>query len=215
MKTIYFVRHGESETNAGSVQLGTDSALTEKGEKQARFIAKRCADIPHDVLVSSTLKRAKDTAGFISEAIGATVEYSDLFVERRRPSEQIGLNKSESRWQEIEKNCRDNFAVSGYHYSDEENFEDLRDRAGAAWKYLEERDEENIIVVTHGMFLRIMAACAVIGFDVPVEIGEQFINKFHHANTGLTVFKYDESSRKTPWWLWVWNDHAHFAGLEK
>lgn len=211
MKTVYFVRHGESESNAGSVQKGGDSALTEKGRGQARLVAERCAHLPCDLLVASTLRRATETAGVIGQKIEKDVESSDLFVERRRASEQIDLSKTDPLWLEIEKSIYDNYSVPGYHYSDEENFEDLRERANEAWTYLERRSEENIIVVTHGMFMRIMTACAVMGPDVAGVEGEMFVNKFHTANTGITIFKHDEQSRRTPWFLWVWNDQAHLA----
>ena len=78
-------------------------------------------------------------------------------------------------------------------------------------RFLENRPEENILVVTHGFFLRIIMAYVTFGSDVPAEAGELFVNKFHMANSGLTILKYDEQSKRTPWWLWTWNDHAHLA----
>src|SRR3989344_1714891 len=86
MKTVYFVRHGQSEGNVGSVFQHADSPLTAKGIKQAEFIAERCTRLPIDVIISSTQPRAADTAQIISEKTKHEVELSDLFRERKKPS---------------------------------------------------------------------------------------------------------------------------------
>jgi bisphosphoglycerate-dependent phosphoglycerate mutase len=95
MKTIYFVRHGESETNAGDILLGPTAQLTEKGKEQAQFIAERCAKIFFEVIISSTYPRAKDTAQVILERNKTPIEYSDLFVERRQPTSIVGSKKTD------------------------------------------------------------------------------------------------------------------------
>jgi probable phosphoglycerate mutase len=77
MRTIYFVRHGESEANAAGVIAGsTNSPLTAKGVQQAHDEASMIAesDLRFDVIISSPLSRAHDTAKIIAEAIGYPVE---------------------------------------------------------------------------------------------------------------------------------------------
>ncbi|PIR38945.1 MAG: hypothetical protein COV34_00070 [Candidatus Zambryskibacteria bacterium CG10_big_fil_rev_8_21_14_0_10_42_12] len=129
MKTVYFVRHGESETNAGPIRIGESVQLTEKGFRQAEFIAKRCTSIPCEILISSTLERAKQTAKIINKVINKPLDFSELLVERRRPKEQNGVAKDSPESIKAEDAYRKNFGVPGYRYSDEENFEDLRSRA--------------------------------------------------------------------------------------
>src|SRR3989344_2407071 len=114
---VYFVRHGESETNAGQIFLGTVSKLTEMG-----------------------------------------IEYSDFFVERRRPTVQIGKAKDNHEVVRAERAILDNFAKPGFRFSDEENFDDIKKRACEALKYLASKKVENILVVTHGFFMRIVMA---------------------------------------------------------
>lgn len=64
--TLYVVRHGESEANVNkTVQGHTDSPLTEKGEEQAKEVAKAFKDIKFDAIYSSDLDRAKRTAEII------------------------------------------------------------------------------------------------------------------------------------------------------
>ncbi|MGH7249873.1 MAG: histidine phosphatase family protein, partial [Minisyncoccia bacterium] len=91
-KLIYFVRHGETESNAKQIRQGPEGHLTEKGRAQALATAKR---FPKGVgrpqaIIASPYERTKETAGIIAKELGMEVEYSDLLVERRNPTEIIG-----------------------------------------------------------------------------------------------------------------------------
>ena len=108
-KTIFLVRHGESEANVGDYYKGEGAPLTRKGKKQAEFIAERVSRLPVDVLISSTMERAKETASFISRKIDKSIEYTDLVVERRYPTALIGLKrhskKGDTMWNDWTKSC--------------------------------------------------------------------------------------------------------------
>ena len=84
VKTIYLVRHGESEDNvaeeSGGVYKGSQSLLTEQGREQARFVAKRCAELDVDVVIASTYPRARETADIINEHTAKPIEYTDVFI---------------------------------------------------------------------------------------------------------------------------------------
>lgn len=209
MKTVYFVRHGESEGNIGLRFQGANGPLTEIGRKQAQFIAARAKKLPVDLFVSSSLKRAVETAEIIGESIGQKPMVEDFFVERRRPSIQLGGLKDDPKVIEAEAEIVKNFGKSTYRHSDEENFNDLKERAEKALLFLETRPEKNVLVITHGFFLRILVARALFGKELTGVICENFVRTFHMENTGLSVLKYDET--KKYWWLWIWNDHAHLG----
>ena len=73
--TFYFVRHGESEGNAARIFTGqTDSPLTERGREQAATVAEELAKVKFDRIVSSDLRRARDTALVIAKPHGIPVE---------------------------------------------------------------------------------------------------------------------------------------------
>lgn len=73
--TLYLVRHGESEGNAARVFTGqTDSPLTERGRRQAEAIADELAQVRFDRIVSSDLRRTRDTAETIARRRGMAVE---------------------------------------------------------------------------------------------------------------------------------------------
>src|SRR3989344_2090031 len=91
MKTVYCVRHGESESNAGGIILGAEkTALTPRGSVQAEAVATRCAKLAVDSIVASPALRAKQTAGIIASRIGVSIEYSPLFLEWDRGTYRIG-----------------------------------------------------------------------------------------------------------------------------
>ncbi len=209
MKNIFFVRHGESEGNAGPSFQGPDSPLTEKGIEQAVIIAERCANLPINCLISSTLNRAKQTAEIISEKISIKVEYSDLFIENRRPTAQIGLIKDSKESQEIYRIVIDNFSKDNVHHSDEENFNDLNKRAEAALSFLVNRKEDNILVVMHGLFLRVLFGRVVSGDNFSASVCLDLLRSIKTNNTGITSFEYEEETNK--WSVRTWNDHAHLG----
>lgn len=210
MKKIYLIRHGESEGNIGPVRQTATAPLTKKGVEQARSVAERAANLPIQAIISSTMTRAKETAEAIAKNTSVPVEYSELFIERRRPSEVLGKPKDDPIAILAGKEIKEHFAKPGWRFSDEENFDDLKARALDALQHLAERPEQDILVVTHGFILRILVACVVFGKDLTGEECERFVRTFHMENTGITVLGYDDVNAN-PWWLWVWNDHAHLG----
>ncbi len=210
MKTILLIRHGESEGNESPIYKNPDSPLTASGRNQSLRLAARLAkDGPYHALVSSTLLRAKQTADIIGEKLGLSPAVSDLFVERRKPSGHIGLEKTGPEMLAISKTIHDNFR-EGFRFSDEENFDDLKARSGRALMHLVAMPYERIVVATHGVFMRCMAAYATFG---PVisgrEMGE-FMRAFRTDNGGIATLECDES-RANPWTIRAWNDRAHFS----
>ena len=98
MKKFYLVRHGESEVNTSTIYHTLDSSLTTTGIQQAHYLAERCALLPIELIISSTMQRAQETAAIITEKIHKPVEFSPLFVERRRPSLFLGKKQTLKYW---------------------------------------------------------------------------------------------------------------------
>ena len=116
--------------------------------------------------------------------------------------------KTERVWEVIAAN----YHVSGWRYSDEENFEDLQSRAKKALALLEELPEKKILVVSHGMFMKVIFAHILLGDTLDGRIfWDQFIPAKNIANTGIMHLEYAENFHKTGmyWKLVSWNDHAH------
>jgi broad specificity phosphatase PhoE len=211
VKTVYFVRHGESEGNIGNVHQSGTSPLTQKGHEQAAFISDRVAKLGGQALIVSTMTRTRQTAEYISKKTGIISEFSDLFIEYMPPSELLDTPRYTPHAQNISRQRRENFENSEWHYSDEENFHDLKARALKALELLAQRPEEKIVVVTHGYFLRVILAVAMFGPGLTPKEGIHFLRTAHMENTGISAFGYDPSQDVSPWWLWIWNDHAHLG----
>jgi broad specificity phosphatase PhoE len=95
MQTTYFVRHGSTDGNeTGAYQLHT-IPLSEKGLAQVVFIAERFKNIPVDVIISSDMTRAAQTADGIARAVGRIVVRSAFFHEILRPSAVRGKLKAD------------------------------------------------------------------------------------------------------------------------
>jgi broad specificity phosphatase PhoE len=212
MKKIYLVRHAESEGNIGKVQQGPSTPLSEKGTQQTAFIAERFKTIDIDCIISSPQTRAKTTAEAISAAIGKNVEYSDLLVERKKPTAIIGIDRSSKEFNEVEDAIRDNFHTLEWRHSDEENFLDLKARAVQLLLHADSLSEDNILMVSHGVFMAMIAAYAIFGEKVT---SQEFWNVFvgtEHGNTGITILKQSKfKDEPIRWKLLTWNDHAHLG----
>lgn len=80
-------RHGETDYNAtGRMQGHLDSQLTEVGRNQARFAVPALARFSPDIVVTSDLRRAMDTATTFTEITGVP-----LRVDKRLRETNLGL----------------------------------------------------------------------------------------------------------------------------
>lgn len=219
MKTVYFVRHGESEANAGFATFqGEASQLTEKGRQQAQFIAERCKNLSFDVLLASPAVRCQETANFISQKTGKSIETVELFVERKMPTELLGKRRDDPEADQMELDWLLTFYVSGKKVGSGENFDELKVRALKALEYLKGRKENSILVSTHGFFLRMLSAVIVMGNLLDAEEFRRFAKAFRTQNTGLSIVEWrdevDYRLDRMPFQGWrinVWNDHAHLG----
>ena len=128
-KTIYFVRHGETDQNAENVFQTPDTVLTEKGLAQAHTLAERCKNLGIEALVSSSYTRALQTSEVISQELSIPIEVAEIFRERTRSKEIVGKGKDIPEVIEILKEIEEHSEDESWHYSDEENFFDLKKRA--------------------------------------------------------------------------------------
>ena len=81
--TIFLVRHGETVDNARQIMQGrVQGDLNERGREQALETARRLAGEHIDVVVSSDLRRAVQTAEIIAQPHGLPVVQTPLLEER-------------------------------------------------------------------------------------------------------------------------------------
>lgn len=215
MKTVYFVRHGESVNNATARYNDIDTPLSENGKAQAVEVAGRCATLPIQVIVASDMLRAQQTAGSIAERTGLQIETSDLFRERITSARVLGKKRDDPETVKIITEAEQHFHVAGWRNGDGENFEDLKQRALSCFEYLAKRPEDSILVVSHGFFMYYIAAIALFGTELTSRECEHILHGLGDTkNSALTIIKQRKVQRggdRSAWEISVWNDHAHLG----
>lgn len=211
-KVVYFVRHGQSEHNIAPVFQSPDSPLSEKGKDQAKYIAHRISRLSVEKIITSPFERAKQTAEIIAKMAGKDVEYSDLFVERIKPTSINGKThddkKASATWYQWEESLYN----PDIRVEDGENFSDISIRVNNALTFLYECTEHTLVVVTHGYFLRAIVGRVLLGDLLTGEHLKRFIRNTAMENTSITALRLHNSSEGDPIWrLWIYNDHSHLG----
>lgn len=199
---IYFVRHGSTDSLEKKICQSNDEPLNQRGQDQAKELSKRFANTKLDLIISSPHLRAVQTA----KAINNNVQINELFAEVRKPKEAIGQSKESDDIKAIFKKIGEMYTVDlGWHYSDEENFEDLKKRGIQALEFLKSQSKENILVVSHANFIALLAGLMLFGGSFPVETSLRLKNFLRLSNTGVCIFTYEDER----WKLQCWNDTSH------
>ena len=158
MKTIYFVRHAQSEANfKGILASRQDSPLTEKGRQEATVIASEFKAIaPLDRIFCSPLLRAQQTAQPIAEVFGLDVETDERITEQDlgvfsgmtytelddRPDY---MHERSKRWEWIPEGGGESYQM-------------IANRLEPFFQSLESVEGDSLLFVTHAVTLRIIKA---------------------------------------------------------
>jgi probable phosphoglycerate mutase len=156
---IVFARHGESTWNVtGTVQGQLDTpTLTARGRRQGRILGRRLSTTNVGVIFSSDLRRARDTAAYVSTAVGRPVTLDVRLRERcfgnlegspvaRSPVALTGIHQERV----VDADARP------------EGGESIRDLYARATAFLDGLDASDVggevVVVAHGGFVRVALA---------------------------------------------------------
>ncbi|RPH28681.1 phosphoglycerate mutase GpmB [Buttiauxella warmboldiae] len=154
MLQVYLVRHGETQWNAQRrIQGQSDSALTEKGERQAEQVAERAKTLGITHVIASDLGRTRRTAEIIALACGVEVTLDarlrelDMGVLERRSLDT--LNEEEEGWRrQLVNGTADGRIPEG------ESMAEMSERMHAALNAcLDLPEGSRPLLVSHGMAL--------------------------------------------------------------
>lgn len=192
-KTVYLIRHGRTKSNVTQVIQGPDEPLDALGHLQAERLASRIAHArdayPITVILSSSYKRASQTAEIISLQLpGVAVVDSALFAECRHPSRIRGLALEHPEVVRTLKEWRANFHNEHYCYEDGETFAERKERALAALSTLAEYPHDCFALVTHGVFSSYLLNCAMHGEELTSHIIDR--SPMYFPNTGILKITY-------------------------
>lgn len=209
---LYLIRHGQAIVNVEPIIGGMrgDIGLTELGVKQAERLRDRLAEgeIKADVLLASTLPRAKQTAEIIAPALGLPITFDAELHELRCGDDADGLTVEEYKrrfgWIDLEK----------------EPFKEI-DPGGESWATFQLRVGKTLYDITRQYAGKTIVAVAH---------GGVIDGAFNHflglnplvlpptggstANCSLTLWKYIEYHGRPKWVLGRYNDDAHLRGLD-
>lgn len=206
-KRVYFVRHGETAANVRNHGQALDSELNETGFLQAEKIAARVANLGIQLIVSSDLIRTRQTTETILAAKPVMHVFSPLFREVVSPTSLLGTIPSDPQVVAYHEARRANVHDPSWHYEDEENIAERVVRADAARKFLEEKEENDILVVTHSHFLKNLVGHLLLGESCTFAILQSLYERVRLSNTGLTLFVVENRQ----WNLVTLNDHSHLG----
>jgi probable phosphoglycerate mutase len=154
---LYVVRHGETDFNVQERYAGsTDVPLNKKGLEQAGQLARELVKVSFDIIVTSSLIRAKQTAEIISKIKGTPIVISEGFTERNVGVYE-GLTRKEAKekypelWEKGSTRLIDDAPTGG------ETIRQFEERITAALVEIEKRyASKRVLLVTHAFASRII-----------------------------------------------------------
>lgn len=163
---IYMVRHGETNWNKEVRMQGiSDVRLNEEGKYQATVTSGILNKINFDICYSSPLIRAYETANIILSGKDTKIIIDDLLIERNMGDYEGGAPYNSVEYWDYKKNLSDH------------NVESVRTILQRSDKFVEKlkekHNDENILIVSHGAFIRALYH-SINGYDEDTDLYNGF-----------------------------------------
>lgn len=146
----FFVRHGETDWNVEKRVHGhSDTPLNDNGRQQAREAASQLKGQNIDLIISSDLKRAKETAEIISKKLGVELVLDPALRERN-----LGIFEAKTSDEVGEENW--NLLATPHHAPEGgESLHELEERVHQALlRHKKSHHHKNIVIVSHSNALQ-------------------------------------------------------------
>ncbi len=157
---IYLIRHGETESNKNRRANGqrADEPLNETGRIQAGQLAEALKDEPFDIVFSSPLKRAMETAEIVFNKIADSIVIREELKERdfgdmtgktwEEMAAEMGLEPTGAKKKDFDQEY-------DYKKYGGESAVEVHQRLLEFTKELKEKySDKKVVIVTHGGILR-------------------------------------------------------------
>lgn len=211
MTHLYLIRHGEAVVNVQPIMGGMrgDTGLTPRGVAQAERLRDRLAatrEIKADVLIVSTLPRARQTAEIIAPALGVPMVFDDD-VQELRIGEADGLPLKEA-WArfgvpDFRKDPFRPIAPGG------ENWGQFILRVGSALNRISrEYAGKTVVIVCHG---GVIDGSFIYFFGINSLALPQA--ELYTHNTSITHWEQHHLDGIARWRLWSYNDTTHLRDI--
>lgn len=204
MGRLYLIRHGETEWNKVQRMQGCsyDIGLSDDGRRQAKSLAERLRNEKIDMIFSSTLSRAFETASIIASYHNLEVETSEAFKEinfgKWEGMYYTELMAEYSELMQIWK-ATPHLAV----VPEAETIAQLQQRSVAKLNQLFEMyPEKDIAIVSHGITNKLMIL-QLMGMQLSQ------LHRIRQDNTSLSIFEYHDGKFD----MITLNDICHLEGI--
>lgn len=202
MMNIYLIRHGRQNSSL----CNADAELSKEGFEQADLLGKRLAGYEIDLVYSSQLLRAVQTA----EVINLYVRQQHLI---RESIAEISFGELEGKTQEYIEEHYKKFKIEQMKleqdipYPGGECGLDVFRRAIITLEEIIHTGKRKVAVVTHGGVIR-----ALIAGLFGIEMRNKLLLAYSLENSSITELVYDESLER--FYLQRFNDFAHLEARE-
>ena len=181
------LRHGQTDWNIDlRLQGSSDIPLNQTGIRQAELAAKYLNAADWDLVLSSPLSRAHDTAKTVAAELGLNLVVVPELIER---SFGVAEGMSHSEWRTLYESHAE---IPGI-----ESLEALQTRSEALLRLLAtEYDGQRVLAVSHGALIRKLMKIISSG-EYPLDgdrLGNVSLNRFTFSNGIWTVSDYNPVS---------------------
>jgi probable phosphoglycerate mutase len=163
---VFLLRHAETANPYVFHGAESDVGLSDKGRRQAEAIAPYLAARLPDVVMSSNMRRARETAEPIARACGRPLLIEAELHERRVGGLSGTPNiDPEGVWPQTSRRWA--AGDTGYTSDGAESFDDIRDRVLPAWKRVtREHAGKTLVIVAHGIVCKVLLLSLLPGYGV-------------------------------------------------
>ena len=186
MKTLFVIRHGETDFNKKGRYLGrTDEPLNDIGIDQAKKLAEKTSDLDIEIIYCSPLKRAIETTDFIKTNHNCEVIIDKHFIER-----SIGIYEGLTK-EEAKNKYPDLYAKNITRIFDDappkgETIDEVMERVFFGLNKIKNQNKfSNILISTHGFIAK------VINKYFNPKISDQEFFDFSLANAEIKTYNFN------------------------
>lgn len=158
--TLYFIRHGRTTANAQGIKQGIqiDDYLDTAGIMQVEQLAPIVSHLDLDILYTSYLHRAEESAAIINSKLGTAIPVQHDYRLRERDFGSLtGKTKEEILKALPDYAEKEQFQEYDYRPFGGESVEDVRQRAlGAILDITMNNRNKNVGIVTHNGVIRLL-----------------------------------------------------------
>jgi broad specificity phosphatase PhoE len=203
MTRVYLVRHGTTDWNKEEIFRGrVDCKLNETGQAEARALAGYFKDIPVEVIYSSPLSRATETAQVIAAAKGLRVLPDPAFMDMDFGAWQgLPLKEVKEKYSDLYRVWRER--PQAIIFPGGENLAQVRARAREGLtRVVQDNPEKTVLIISHRVVTKVLI-CAVLGLD------DSHFWQIQQDTTAVNCFQHNRSIFITS----LINDTCHLKSL--